>query len=126
MKATMHSAESSPIIIRQGDVLLQPIPRVAKSFQTAPIDRDGSATLAHGESTGHRHRFERAAGPDGSNLSMIYVHPVAKDEIARVVMAQPAHLLHEEHSPHEIAPGAWRVSRPYEYAGTELPRRVED
>jgi hypothetical protein len=122
----MHAAEARPIIIRQGDVLLQPIPRVAKAFEAAPVDRDGSATLAHGEATGHRHRFERAALDDGSALSAIFVHPVARAEVSHVILKEPQHLLHEEHSPHEIAPGSWRVSRPYEYAGTDLPRMVED
>lgn len=125
-KMNMHAAEARPIIIRQGDVLLQPVPRVVKSFEVAPIDRDGSATLAHGEVTGHRHRFERAAADDGSALSTIFVHPIARAEVSRVTVSKPQHLLHEEHSPHEIAPGSWRVSRPYEYAGAELMRMVED
>lgn len=125
-RVNMHSAESRPIILRQGDVLLQPIPKVARSFEVAPADRDGSATLAHGEVTGHRHRFERQAGFDGSAMAMIYVHPTARAEVSRVIVKEPQHLLHEEHSPHEIAPGSWRVSRPYEYVGTDLPRMVED
>jgi NUMOD4 motif/HNH endonuclease len=112
--------------IRQGDVFLEPIKKIADSFVEAPLDRDGSAVLAYGEATGHKHRFERAADSDGSALSIIYVHPVAKGEVARLKLAQPAHLLHEEHSPHEIPAGTWRVSRPYEYVPQELPRRVED
>lgn len=128
MKKTINMlpAEAARPMIRQGDVLLQPIAQIPASFESAPADRDGSATLAHGEATGHRHRFERAADTDGSALSTIFVHPLAKDEVASVRLAEPAHLLHEEHSPHKIAPGSWRVSRPYEYAGTELLRRVED
>jgi len=31
-KITMHAAEASPIVIRQGDVLLQPIPKIAMSL----------------------------------------------------------------------------------------------
>lgn len=114
------------LIIRQGDVLLQPIGSLGAAFERAPLDRDGSATLAHGEATGHRHRLERPAGDEGSALSRILVHPMARAEVARVVLESPDVLLHEEHSPHEIPAGTWRVSRPYEYQGQELPRMVAD
>ena len=113
-------------IIRQGDVLLELISQVASSLQQAPLDRDGSATLAHGEVTGHRHRFEFQAAADGAALSTLYVHPVASHEIARVQLGDAQALVHEEHSSHEVGAGIWRVSRPYEYEGTELPRMVAD
>lgn len=112
-------------LIRQGDVLLEPLADTSPAFVPAALDADGSATLAHGEVTGHRHRFERAAGPDGSALSRIMVHPAAPAEPAVVELTAPQALVHEEHTAHEIARGKWRVSRPYEYTGAEL-RRVED
>lgn len=118
--------KKKPIIIRQGDVLLQPIDNLPSSMQTSPLDADKSATLAHGEVTGHRHRFEFQAGADGSALSRIYVHPAAMAEVANVELQAPQALVHEEHSAHQLGAGVWRVSRPYEYAGAELMRRVED
>lgn len=116
----------SLVIIRQGDVLLQPIEALDPQFAVAPLDRDGSATLAYGEVTGHRHRLERQASDDGSALAMIYVHPAAREEVARVTLGTPGVLLHEEHKAHEIPAGTWRVSRPYEYTGADLPRMVAD
>lgn len=116
----------SKIIIRQGDVLLQPIDEISSQFSEAPLDSDGSATLAHGEVTGHRHRFERQAGMDGSALSTVYFHPSAPGEVARVHLKSPQALVHEEHTAHEVKAGSWRVSRPYEYEGAELIRMVED
>jgi hypothetical protein len=116
----------SKIIIRQGDVLLQPIEEVGSQFTESPLDSDGSATLAHGEVTGHRHRFERQAGFDGSALSTVYVHPAAPNEVARIHLKAAQALVHEEHTSHEVKAGTWRVSRPYEYEGAELIRMVED
>ena len=117
---------SNSLIIRQGDVLLQPVASIAPSFEGAPLDADGSATIAHGKATGHRHRLEFIAGDDGSALSSVYVHPIARAEVARVSLKQPQVLLHEEHTAHEVLAGTWRVSRPFEYQGAELPRMVAD
>jgi hypothetical protein len=118
--------KKEPIIIRQGDVLLQPAPKLPSSAQSSPLDADKSATLAHGEVTGHRHRFEFQAGADGSALSRIYVHPAALAEVTHVELQAPQSLVHEEHSAHQLGAGTWRVSRPYEYEGAELIRMVAD
>ena len=130
-------------LIRQGDVLIERIEDATRAcvsdavdaatratihaspFAPAAADSDGSATLAHGEVTGHRHRFERAAGSDGSALARIMVHPAAPDQPAVVVLTAPQALVHEEHTAHEIARGTWRVSMPFEYTGAELVR-VQD
>lgn len=109
--------------IRQGDVLCDRIDAIPKSMRPMQPDTDGSVTLAHGEITGHRHRFR--AGPDGASDSMLYAHPVVATEPARLEVPQLDELVHEEHSPHAFLPGQYRISRPYEYTGAEL-RRVED
>lgn len=118
--------KKSPIIIRQGDVLLQPVSNLPSSMRPSPLDPDQSATLAHGEVTGHRHRFEFQAMADGSALSRLYVHPIVGAEVTHVELQAPKSLVHEEHSTHELGAGIWRVSRPYEYEGTELIRMVAD
>jgi dipeptidyl aminopeptidase/acylaminoacyl peptidase len=112
-------------IIRQGDVLLQPIAQLGTEFKAAPLDRDGSATLARGEATGHRHRLEFQAGPDGAALATVYVHPSAPEEVARIRLDARQDLVHEEHSTHGLEAGTYRVSRPFEYTGTALVR-IED
>jgi len=106
--------------IRQGDVLCERVERVAAGLEQMRPDADGSVTLAHGEVTGHRHRFR--AGPDGSCDAMLYARA---GEPARLTVSRPSALVHEEHAPHVFLPGAYRISRPYEYAGAELIR-VED
>lgn len=118
--------KNKPIIIRQGDVLLQPIDKLPSSMQKSPLDADQSATLAHGEVTGHRHRFEFQAAADGSALSRVYVHPTVATEVAHVELQAPQALVHEEHLAHRLSAGVWRVSRPYEYEGAELIRMVAD
>jgi hypothetical protein len=115
----------NPNQVRQGDVLLELIgDSLPPAMQALSPDNDGSVTLAHGEVTGHRHRFVCHA--DGGSDAISYAHPVAPTEPARVQILAPAALLHEEHGAIEISKGIVRISRPYEYAGTELPRRVED
>ena len=122
-----HMAKRQKLaILRQGDVLLQPIVTLPSSMTAAALDADKSATVAHGEVTGHRHRFEFQAAADGSSLSRIFMHPIAPDEITAIELAEPQALVHEEHSTHQVSAGIWRVSRPYEYSGAELLRRVED
>ncbi len=114
----------NPKQIRQGDVLLEHLGNVPATMKPMALDTDGSTTLAHGEVTGHRHRFVCHA--DGSSDAMSYAHPVAPTEPARVTLLAPAKLFHEEHSPIDVPKGVVRISRPYEYMGVELMRRVED
>jgi len=116
----------SSVIIRQGDVLLQPVEEIGSQLIEAPRDRDGAATIAHGEVTGHRHRLELEAGPDGTARCRLYEHPEAPGEVTRVLLTTSQPLLHEEHGAHMLTCGLWRVSRPYEYEGAELIRPVED
>lgn len=109
---------------RQGDVLLVADATAStRPFTALKPDSDGSVTLAHGEVTGHRHRFR--AHPDGGDDAIAYAHPVAPTEPAVLEVSAPAALRHEEHGAPEIGKGRYRVSRPYEYTGTDL-RRVED
>lgn len=119
---------------RQGDVLLEWLDdkdSIAtaraieqQAFAPLPPDRDGSITLAHGEVTGHRHRF--VCHPDGSSDAMTYAHPMAPTEPAIVHVLEQTALRHEEHGAIKSRAGLVRVSRPYEYVAPELIRRVED
>lgn len=121
-------------IRRQGDVLLEWLDSRSsiaaaraieqQAFLPIPADKDGSTTLAHGEVTGHRHRF--VCHPDGGSDAITYGHPLAPAEPALVHVMEPTALRHEEHGFIDSPRGLVRISRPYEYQGTELPRRVED
>lgn len=136
----MKKVKLNPDQIRQGDVLIemlderqfQKLFRGAGAvtdapegiFQMIPRDSDGSVTLAHGEVTGHRHRF--VARFEGDGESMLYAHPTVPTEPSLVKLDVPRDLMHEEHRAPTIPAGLGRISRPYEYEGAELLRRVED
>lgn len=121
---------------RQGDVLLEWLndkPAIAASrsiqqeaMKRLPEDPDGSTTLAHGEVTGHRHRYEFQMHADGGSAAIAYAHPIAPTEPALVHIMEQTALRHEEHGFIDSPPGIVRISRPYEYQGAELLRRVED
>lgn len=88
-------------LYRQGDVLIEQIPRL-------PIDarkREG-ATLAHGELTGHSHRLGQA---DAIQLW------VQGTDLFLEVKAASATLVHEEHRAIELPHGFYQVWRQREY-----------
>jgi hypothetical protein len=105
--------------LRQGDVLLVKGAKVtAQHADVTP--KDAPLVLAHGEVTGHSHRFELQAGDDGSAAYAI------GGDLAIVRVVRPQALVHDEHSTVPVKPADWRVSRPYEFRGESLPRRVAD
>jgi hypothetical protein len=110
--------------IRQGDVLIEMREVSLEAFCQMNLEGDGSATIAHGEVTGHRHRF--VAHSDGGSDAILYAHPVAPTEPVCLRLNRPSALMHEEHGAPTIPSGVGRISRPYEYQGAELIRRVED
>lgn len=85
--------------VRQGDVLLvrRKRPVKLKGEKIAP-ENDGSIVLAHGEVTGHRHRYTKGSdvelfgGKDAPGTSRILV---LRDKLNV--------LLHEEHAKIELA-----------------------
>lgn len=106
-----------PLALRQGDVLLVAVEAIPADAQAEP--RRDRIVLAEGEATGHAHAVrERDA--------RTYVHEGQRYLLAKSV----AQLLHEEHAPIEVPPGAWRIvlQREYEPAPMDAPswRRVAD
>jgi chloramphenicol 3-O-phosphotransferase len=94
-------ANQTGVLHRHGDVMIQRIDRLPSQAQ----HRDG-ATLAHGEVTGHSHRF---AQPDtvqlweqGRNLFVDVIAPVAA-------------LVHEEHHQIDLPQGFYRFWKQREY-----------
>ena len=106
-------------IIRQGDVLLVPVPEMPAN--AAPVAaEDSRLILARGEATGHHHsiRFEDRVAlfrEDGSGAGLFL----------SVTGAAPAVLEHQEHHALQIPPGNFEVRRQKEYHPEEI-RRVED
>jgi hypothetical protein len=94
-------AHQMGVLYRHGDVLIQRIDRLPSHIQP----RMG-ATLAHGEVTGHSHRF---AQPNAVQLWE------QGRQLFLEVKAPSATLVHEEHRAIELVQGAYRVWRQREY-----------
>lgn len=120
MKNTPAKTQN-PALVRQGDVLL--VPTTRKGATPAPRDADGSTTLAHGEVTGHRHRFVA-----GSAVTLRQESEIPSDRFLLEVGPGGADLVHEEHSTIAVAPGTYevRIQCEYDPAVHGGARRVED
>lgn len=120
-------------MFRQGDVLVVPIQGVDVS-KLAKIPREGgSVVLAHGEATGHRHRFAGRKTALYSPWPNDVKEPSARIEHARKLLAslpdiaadamvvgvlnleKADTLLHEEHDPIEHEAGTYLVIRQRTY-----------
>lgn len=141
--------KSFPQIRRQGDVLLTPVSSLPAGCTEVPHDK-GRIVLAYGEVTGHAHAIadyhaahENAtavcdATYDNASLSardaaygadMAITRAMVK---ARLLIApsgerflevtEPVTLRHEEHDPHVIEPGIYRLPQQMEYSPAELQR----
>lgn len=102
---------------RQGDVFLIAVDSIPSDATPAKSDPRG-VVLAEGEVTGHHHRI----GPMYRSAEMLH-H--AEGTFLRVTGKSVVALTHEEHSPIEIPPGAYRVRIQREYTPGAV-RRVED
>ncbi|MBL1174889.1 hypothetical protein [Pantanalinema sp. GBBB05] len=87
--------------MRQGDVILMPIPANRATGQLIP-----HLTLAEGEVTGHRHRISEGSAELREQDGVMYL----------MVDSDTATLTHEEHKSIQIPQGAWmvRIQRQYE------------
>ena len=108
--------------IRQGDVLLIRLAQTPEEFLTEfgkrvdPVARDhGRLVLAEGEATGHAHVIESA----DAQLMREDDELIDPDEAAQLYLlvhgAAAVPLVHEEHAPLDVPPGAYRVVRQREY-----------
>lgn len=102
--------DPAPALVRHGDVLVAAI----DALPAAATPRPGNV-LAHGEITGHSHRFVPAEGGsllvEGGQLYLRVTGTVT--------------LTHEEHGPIRLEPGLYRVWRQREYT-PEAVRTVMD
>lgn len=107
-----------PRSIRQGDVLLVPCASIPKNAQPVPRD-NGRVVLAYGEVTGHAHAMADTLDDPACELLT-----TGDERFLRV--DRVSQLLHEEHTAHEVAPGAWKVVRQREWTDADEPRQVAD
>lgn len=94
---------------RQGDVLVVRIDddRLPQNLIQAPRDRRNRMVLALGEATGHAHVLT------GERVSLL----CPPDDPGRLFLKIEGHgrLVHEEHGPIPLPPGAYQVVRQREY-----------
>jgi hypothetical protein len=120
-------------VTRQGDVLLVKLPKRVDVGRLAPIQReDGDVVLAHGEATGHKHRFRRdttrmfSPWPKGTSDTGKVAHArklleslpaISADAlvVGIVDLAAPDELVHEEHGAIPRAAGQYVVIRQRTY-----------
>jgi hypothetical protein len=96
---------------RHGDVLIAPIPAIPAGAHARP-----GTVVAHGEITGHSHRFDDPAA--------IALHAL-DGQLFLQVLADTARIVHEEHGPISIPRGTYRVWRQREYS-PEAIRTIAD
>lgn len=96
---------------RQGDVLLQRVPRVPDEASQAVVPA-GRTVLALGELTGHAHLL---TGTDGE---LVESHTAEK---RFVTLAVEGVLTHEEHAPIAVPAGTYEVVRQREYRPRPQP-----
>lgn len=90
------------LMFRQGDVLLLAVDALPEQAQ--PESRSGRIVLAEGEVTGHAHAVEERDARTFTHEGQRYLLTRSK-----------AQLIHEEHAPIEVPPGAYRVVIQREY-----------
>ena len=90
------------LMFRQGDVLLLAVDALPE--QAEPEPRSGRIVLAEGEVTGHAHALEERDARTFTHEGERYLLTKSK-----------AQLIHEEHAPIEVPPGAYRVVIQREY-----------
>ena len=94
---------TAPLSLRQGDVLLVEIPAIPREARMKR--RDGRIVLAEGEATGHAHAIHEKDARE-------FRHGEERFLLTR----SRAQLIHEEHAPIVVPPGAWRIVQQREYA----------
>ena len=102
------------LMFRQGDVLLVALEALPEQARLEP--RTGRIVLAEGEVTGHAHAIE-------ARDARTYTHGGERYLLTR----SRAQLIHEEHAPIALPPGAYQVVIQREYApeaGTYRPWRT--
>ncbi len=108
---------------RQGDLLLVRLDKIPEYVRGRENSRVKDGILARGEATGHHHRIETLVAAevyrvnDWRNGAEVYL------EVGEVGVR----IVHEEHAPVTLAPGAYRVHRAREYDYlSDVVRTVRD
>ena len=100
---------------RQGDVGIRRVASIPKGAKKVKRDA-GRIVLAYGEVTGHAHAvLDREATLVRSTDGRTFLR-----------LDAPATVVHEEHAPVKLAPGAYEVIRQREWSDLDEPIAVRD
>ena len=106
----------TPWMVRQGDVALVAVTEIPADAVALRRDEGDRVVLAYGEATGHAHALHEPG------VTMLRV---AANDAVFLRVIEPSNLVHEEHAPIAVPPGAYRVVRQREYFPDEI-RTVAD
>ena len=104
-------------LIRQGDLLLVPVPGLPEGSRCV---RSGRLVLAEGELTGHAHVV------DDERASLHRERWSSAASYLNVEGVEPVFLTHEEHDRLLVPPGVYEVRQQREYVPVRHFRRVSD
>lgn len=118
--------------MRQGDCLLIPI--AALPIEAKPLPATDKVILAHGEVTGHHHRFQGKHGvrsffKEGDDMGIsggTTLRGGATNVAFIDVPKSGADLVHEEHDAIHVPEGKYRIVRQREFSVLEGVRPVAD
>lgn len=99
---------------RQGDILFVQLEDAPEGVDI-PRDAQGRAVIALGEVTGHAHAV--------LDIDVKWIETPASERV--LISAAPFQVVHEEHAPILLPPGAYRVQRQREYSPERI-RMVAD
>ncbi|HXF97926.1 MAG TPA: hypothetical protein VNJ46_04865 [Gaiellaceae bacterium] len=108
-------------MVRQGDLLLVPAETLPEPPLVERPRRDGRLVLARGEQSGHAH----AVLEPGARLLGSPLDPDGEEPLVLLVEEEPVTLVHEEHAPIRLAPGAYEVRRQREYSRSGERRAID-
>jgi hypothetical protein len=113
MKA--DSTSTGPKLVRQGDLLLVPVPDLPPGLSKVG---SGRLVLLEGEATGHAHVVD-------DERASLYGW-VSSARYLCVEGESPVMLVHDEHDPLPLSPGVYEVRRQREYVPQRRSRWVAD
>ena len=121
----MAKKSEARAMVRQGDILLQPVDRVPDGAKVVPGEQ-GATVLAYGESHGHRHQFA-----SGAKLfergSTRFVEVSAKGgALLQVTNDRGEQLGEVRHAEIAVPPGSYEVVQQIEWTAADEARQVQD
>jgi predicted phosphodiesterase len=121
----MKKVDAARVMVRQGDILLQPVNTIPKGAVEVPTEQ-GAAVLAYGESHGHRHQFAKGAKLFARGSTRFIEVSAKGGALLTVTDDKGRALLEVRHEEIRVAPGAYEVVQQLEWTASDEARTVQD